>query len=98
MHNLFPVTLAFAAVSVLPACSTQLTERGFNVNLVTASSSNQCRLIEMFTVQGSGPDDTLRRALNRAAVLGADSMAVADGKETADGAEIRGAALICRQP
>lgn len=42
MHNLFPVTLAFAAVSVLPACSTQLTERGFNVNLVTASSSNQC--------------------------------------------------------
>ena len=98
MHNPFLVTLAFAAIGVLPACSTQITERGFNVNLVTASSSNQCRLIEMFTVKGSDPDDTLRRALNQAAVLGADSMAVADGKETAGGAEIRGAALICRKP
>jgi len=51
----------------------------------------------MFTVQGSDPDETLRMAFNEAAVLGADSMAVADGKETASGAEIKGAALTCRK-
>ncbi|MNJ04936.1 hypothetical protein D3C73_1659330 [compost metagenome] len=50
----------------------------------------------MFTVQGSDPDETLRMAFNRAADLGADSMAVANGEENTDGAKIEGAALRCR--
>ncbi|UVL43214.1 hypothetical protein LOY55_14450 [Pseudomonas sp. B21-040] len=97
MYNPFSVTLTLIAMVTISACSTQLTEKGFNVNLVTASSSDQCSLIKMFTVQGSDPDETLRMAFNEAAVLGADSMAVADGKETASGAEIKGAALTCRK-
>ncbi|PHN56244.1 hypothetical protein AO268_30250 [Pseudomonas sp. ICMP 8385] len=89
--------LTLMAMATLCACSTQLTEQGLNVSLVTATSSNQCNLIRMFTVRGAGADETLRMALNEAGALGADSMAVADGKETSDGAEITGAALICRQ-
>ena len=97
MHNPFSVTLTLMAMVTISACSTQLTEQGLKVNLVTASSSNQCSLIRMFTVQDSDPDDTLRMAFNEAGALGADSMAVADGKEIASGAEITGAALICRK-
>lgn len=84
-------------MTMLSACSTQLTEQGQGVNLVTASSSSQCDLIKMFSVQGSGPDETLRLAFNAAGALGADSMAVADGKETPDGAQITGAALLCHK-
>ncbi|MCW2271351.1 hypothetical protein D3C77_00640 [compost metagenome] len=83
------------AAALVGGCSTQLTEAGAKVDLVTAASSQHCNLLSMFTVQGSDPDETLRMAFNRAAVLGADSMAVADGKETTDGAEINGAALVC---
>ncbi|MNF50982.1 hypothetical protein D3C76_739550 [compost metagenome] len=97
MYNSLSMTLTLTAMVTISACSTQLTEKGFNVNLVTASSSDQCSLIKMFTVQGSDPDETLRMAFNEAAALGADSMAVADGKEIASGAEIKGAALICRK-
>lgn len=97
MHTLFNVPMILMATVTICACSAQLTEQGRNVNLVTASSSNQCSLIRMFTVRGAGPDETLRMAFNEAGALGADSMAVADGKETPGAAEITGAALICRQ-
>ncbi|NMY02184.1 hypothetical protein HBO12_04425 [Pseudomonas sp. WS 5059] len=89
--------LTFLAMATLCACSTQLTEQGLNVNLVTATSSNQCNLVRVFTVRGASADETLRMAFNEAGALGADSMAVADGKETPDGAEITGAALICHK-
>ncbi|KJK06960.1 MULTISPECIES: hypothetical protein [Pseudomonas] len=89
------VTLCIAAV-LLGGCSTQLTEAGAKVSLVTAASSEHCNLLQMFTVQGSDPDETLRMAFNRAADLGADSMAVANGEENTDGAKIEGAALRCR--
>ena len=92
-----PFSALLVLTTMISACSTQLTEQGLGVSLVTASSSNQCNLIKMFTVRGSGPDETLRLSFNAAGALGADSMAVADGKETSDGAEITGAALICHK-
>lgn len=95
MHNPLSGALVFTTMLLLSACSTQLTEQGVKVDLVTAASSNQCSLVKMFTVRGSSPDETLRMAFNEAAALGADSMAVADGKETSGGAEITGAALTC---
>ncbi|MDN7143487.1 hypothetical protein KC131_22810 [Pseudomonas sp. JQ170] len=91
---LLTFTTCIASVFVA-GCSTQLTDAGAKVDLVTAASSQHCDLVSMFTVQGADPDETLRMAFNRAAVLGADSLAVADGKETSDGAEINGAALVC---
>ncbi|MCW8279115.1 hypothetical protein IMF27_29510 [Pseudomonas sp. PCH199] len=97
MHNPLSVALALIALGSISACSTQLTQKGSKVDLVTASSSDGCILIKMFTVKGSNRDETLRMAFNEAGVLGADSMAVADGKEIATGAEINGVALSCQK-
>lgn len=97
MHNPLSVALALIALASISACSTQLTEKGSKVDLVTASSSDRCNLIKIFTVQGLDPDETLRMAFNEAGALGADSMAVADGKEIATGAEINGVALSCQK-
>lgn len=97
MRNPLSLALALIATASMSACSTQLTPEGSKVNLVTASSADRCDLLKMFTVQGSDPDETLRIAFNEAAKLGADSMAVAAGRETAIGSEINGVALNCQQ-
>lgn len=95
MRNSLSFAIALIATASISACSTQLTQDGSNINLVTASSADHCDLLKIFTVQGSDPDETLRIAFNEAARLGADSMAVAGGRETSTGSEISGAALNC---
>lgn len=88
--------MTFTAMVSLTACTTQLTGEGSKVDLVTASTSAHCDLIKILTVKGSDADDALRIAFNDSAQLGADSMAVASGKEIDSGTEINGVALKCR--
>ena len=88
--------LAFTALASLAACTTQLTAEGAKVDFVTASAASQCDPIKKFTVQGSGADEAMRIAFNKAATLGADSMIVTGGKKIDSGVEANGVALTCR--
>lgn len=83
---------ALLATALLPGCTTQLTEKGQQVNLVTASSVNACDLIDTFTLQGSSADDAINLAFNRAGELGADSMGV---KSVDEDGEIKALAFNC---
>lgn len=90
------VSFAFIVSAVgLTGCTTPLTDAGGKVELVTAPQSQGCQVIKIFPVSGSSPDDVLHKALNRAAELGGDSAAIADGRQTIGGDEINAVALLC---
>ncbi|MBA1204817.1 hypothetical protein G7009_24175 [Pseudomonas capeferrum] len=89
----FYLTATLLMSALLGGCTTQLTEKGQQINLVTASSVNACYLVETFTVQGWSADDALNTAFNKAAELGVDSMGV---KSVSEGDEITALAFDCR--
>lgn len=86
---------ALALAALLTGCTTQLTEKGEKVGLVTAAKASGCVLINTFTVQGNSADDALNIALNKAANLGADSLGVESLEEVARNSELKGVALKC---
>ncbi|MDH0640179.1 DUF4156 domain-containing protein [Pseudomonas sp. GD03860] len=90
--NLFNSLLLTALLS---GCTTQLTEKGEKVGLVTAAKAAGCGLIDTFTVQGDSADDALNIALNKAAELGGDSLGVESVNEIGGDSEIKGVALTC---
>nr|BFD40946.1 hypothetical protein FFPRI1PSEUD_24450 [Pseudomonas sp. FFPRI_1] len=92
MHNLrlFISTLTIS-ISTL-ACTTQLTEEGRNIKLVTVSSVQGCKILEAFTVKGSSNNDALNQAFNKAAKLGGDSIGIVNMGENFS---IQVAALRC---
>lgn len=79
----------------LVGCTTPLTDAGGRVELVTAPQSQGCKVIQIFPVTGSSPDDALHKALNHTAELGGDSAAIADGHQTTKGDDINAVALLC---
>lgn len=91
------VSTAFFLAVLLSGCTTQLTEGGENVSLITAAKASGCELINSLTVQGSSADDALNSALNETAKLGGDSLAVESVDEVGGDTEIKGGALKCRQ-
>lgn len=94
-------TSAVSALSLLAAllcsCTTQLTEEGEHVSLITVAKAFGCELVDTLTVQGASADDALNSALNETARLGADSLAVDSVDEVGGDTEITGGALKCRQ-
>ncbi|WP_053157389.1 hypothetical protein [Pseudomonas protegens] len=94
MRNLRGLVLLVVATASVSACTTQLTEAGKQVDLVTASSAQACKVLTAFTVKGSSNGDALNMAFNKAAELGADSMSVVNVGSASD---IQAAALKCRQ-
>ncbi|WP_339529346.1 hypothetical protein [Pseudomonas mucidolens] len=94
MRTLHSVSLLLMIATSTVACTTQLTDAGQQVNLVTASSAQACQVIKGFTVKGSSNGDALNMAFNKAAELGGDSMSVVNVEEDA---RIQAAALNCRR-
>ncbi|MCO7634102.1 DUF4156 domain-containing protein [Pseudomonas guariconensis] len=84
------ITLAIA----LAGCTTQLTEKGQRVNLITASSVHACDLVELFTLKGSSADDAMNLAFNKAGELGANSVGV---KSVSGSGEITALAFNCHR-
>lgn len=92
-RQIHAVVLTLLVASLISACTTQLTEAGKQVNLVTASSANSCKVIKGFSVKGSSNGDALNTAFNKTAELGGDSVSVINVGEDA---KIQVAALKCR--
>lgn len=86
---------ALLLTTLLVGCTTQLTEKGEKVGLVTAPKAAGCVLIDAFTAQGDSADDALNIALNQAAALGGDSLGVESVNEVGGDSEIKGVALKC---
>lgn len=81
----------------LHGCTTQLTEKGSKVGLVTAAKAAGCELVDSVKVKGSSADDALNSALNKAAALGGDSLGVESVDEVDGDAEVKGVALKCQR-
>jgi len=94
MRYLHAAPLLILIAVLISACTTQLTEAGKQINLVTASSAHACNVAKAFTVQGASNGDALNMAFNRAAEVGADSVSIVD---VGDGGKMRVAALNCRR-
>ncbi|WP_443700606.1 hypothetical protein [Pseudomonas sp.] len=94
MRNLHAAPLLILIAVLISACTTQLTEAGKQINLVTASSANACHVVKAFTVEGSTNGDALNTAFNKAAEVGADSVSIVDVR---DGGKMQVAALNCRR-
>ncbi|MGE8412249.1 MAG: DUF4156 domain-containing protein [Pseudomonas sp.] len=93
MRHLSTALLGLFTATMICACTTQLTDAGRQVNLVTAASAQACKVLKAFTVKGSSNGDALNMAFNRAAELGGDSVSVID---VGDDASLQAAALQCR--
>ncbi|WP_411389082.1 hypothetical protein [Pseudomonas sp. MPB23] len=94
MRNLHAVPLLILIAVLIPACTTQLTEAGKQIHLVTASSAQGCSVVKAFTVQGSSNGDALNLAFNKAAEVGGDSVSVI---HVGEGGKMQAAALKCRR-
>jgi hypothetical protein len=94
MRNLHAAPLLILIAVLISACTTQLTEAGKQINLVTASSAHACNVVKAFTVQGASNGDALNTAFNKAAEVGADSVSIVD---VGDGGKMQVAALNCRR-
>ncbi|AZC27068.1 MULTISPECIES: hypothetical protein [Pseudomonas] len=92
MGHLRVALLLFVPLTLICGCTTQLTEAGRQVSLVTAASAQACKVLKPFTVKGSSNADALNMAFNKSAELGGDSVAVVD---VADDSSIQAAALQC---
>ncbi|MBC2656990.1 hypothetical protein H7A76_16245 [Pseudomonas sp. MSSRFD41] len=94
MRHLSTALPGLVMATLLCACTTQLTEGGRQVNLVTAASAQACKVLKAFTVKGSSNGDALNMAFNRTAELGGDSVSVID---VGDDSSLQAAALQCRR-
>lgn len=90
--TIFPALLLIA---LLTGCTTQLTNEGAKVNLVTAPKASACDVIDVFKVQGGSADDALNLALNQAAEMGGNGLGVESVNEVGGDSEINGVALKC---
>lgn len=91
------VVVTLVMTTLLASCTTQLTDEGEKVGLVTAAKASNCVLLGTFTARGSSADDALNIAFNRAAKLGGDGLGVVSVDEVDGDAEIKGAALTCHR-
>src|SRR3954454_19253308 len=93
--------IALAAMLILSACATALTEGGSHVQLLSGSEqAARCKPVKMISEnQRTGPDkagNAMRRALNEAAVAGANAFVVISSSvDWAEGASVVGNALSC---
>ena len=90
-----------ATVAVLTACATQLTAEGSKVELLTEQRASHCEQVKVITVnQRLGPDkpgNAMKKALNEAAAVGADSFyVVTSSADWAEGASVVGKAMRCK--
>ncbi len=85
------------AIVLLAGCSTQLTEAGSKVELITPTAADQCDMMDMFKVTGSSTDDVLHKVLNHVAEIGGDSAGISSGRDVADGREVTAVALKCHK-
>lgn len=91
------IVLILLLTALLAGCTTQLTDKGAKVGIVTAAKATGCNVMEEFTVQGSNADDALNLALNKAGALGGDSLGVESVNEIDGDAEVKGVALKCQR-
>lgn len=88
---------ALLLTALLAGCTTQLTNEGAKVNLVTAPTASACDVIGEFNTQGSSADDALNIALNQTAKMGGNGLGVESVNEVDGDSEINGVALKCRR-
>ncbi|MEG0861825.1 MAG: hypothetical protein RSG79_19695 [Pseudomonas sp.] len=84
-------------IALLTGCTTQLTNEGAKVSLVTAPKASACDVIDVFKVQGGSADDALNLALNQAAEMGGNGLGVESVNEVGGDSEVNGVALKCRR-
>ncbi|MDD2050549.1 hypothetical protein [Pseudomonas putida] len=84
-------------ITLLAGCTTQLTNEGAKVSLVTAPKAAGCDVIHEFKAQGSSADDALNIALNQTAKIGGNGLGVESVNEVDGDSEINGVALKCRR-
>ncbi|MNN85175.1 hypothetical protein D3C81_2024330 [compost metagenome] len=91
------VAAVLLMTALLTGCTTQLTNEGAKVSLVTAPKASACDVIDVFKVQGGSADDALNLALNQAAEMGGNGLGVESVSEVGGDSEINGVALKCRR-
>ena len=87
-------------VTALSSCSTQLTDAGSHVRVVTDAQRSSCQFIKLVSIQASlGPDkpgSALKAAMNEAATAGGNGLYIVTNTiHWADGASVAGEALRC---